>query len=96
MNEKRSAVEQGFYQRCADILGAEHHYQPYPYRRPNRWNNRAPGNGRYPGFGIIRLFGDRVHMQLRAPQSVNCWFNSRDEALAYLVALSPAKAQTLH
>jgi hypothetical protein len=27
-----------------------------------RWNMRGPGNGRFPGFGLIRAFGNTVHM----------------------------------
>jgi len=86
MNE-RQTVEQGFYQACASLLGAHHDYRPYPYRRRTRWNNRAAGNGRFPGFGIIRLFGEKVHMQLRAPQPVNRWFGRREDALAYLAGI---------
>ncbi len=91
MNEENT-VEQAFYQDCAKLLGTEHDYQPYPYRRRNRWNNRVPGNGRFPGFGLIRLFGDRVHIQLRSPVRVNLWC-SRDDALEYLKALCSVKAQ---
>ncbi|HYD87562.1 MAG TPA: hypothetical protein VEA80_08820 [Vitreimonas sp.] len=87
MNDEKLVVEQGFYQACAELLGAEHDYRPFPFRRRTRWNNRAAGNGRFPGFGVIRIFGDRVHMQLRAPAAVNRWFASQAEALAHLRAL---------
>lgn len=88
MNEE-NAVEQEFYQACAKLLGAEHEYQPYPYRRRNRWNNRRPGNGRFPGFGVIRLYGDRAHIQLRAPVRMSLWC-SHEEALEFLKAITPA------
>jgi len=86
--KERHTVEQGFYQACAALLGAEHDYRAFPYRRPTRWNNRTPGNGRFPGFGLIRLFGEKVHMQLRAPAPVNRWFEGKDAALAHLAALT--------
>lgn len=85
MNEV-TTVEQEFYQACAKLLGAQHEYQPYPYRRPNRWNNRDPGNGRFPGYGVIRLYGERVHISLRSPVRVSLWC-SHDEALDYLKGL---------
>lgn len=90
MTKNLMTVEQRFYQACAELLGASHDYRPYPYSRRTRWNNRAAGNGRFPGFGVIRLFGECVHMQLRAPRPVNAWFASRDEALAHLAALKTA------
>ncbi|NBB17699.1 hypothetical protein GVN21_20250 [Caulobacter sp. SLTY] len=67
MRNEKLLVEQGFYQACAERLGAETHYRPFPYSRRTRWNAREPGNGRYPGFGLIRLFGETVHIQLRRP-----------------------------
>jgi len=84
MRNEKLVVEQGFYQACAERLGAETHYRPFPYSRRTRWNAREPGNGRYPGFGLIRLFGETVHIQLRRPAAVNRWFPSRAAALAFL------------
>jgi hypothetical protein len=89
MNEQYT-VERTFYQGCAELLGAEHQYRRFPYAKRTRWNNRTAGNGRFPGFGVIRLFGDRVHMQLRAPHALNRVFASRDEALAFLAGLRSA------
>lgn len=85
MNEKEK-VEQEFYEACAKLLGTEHNYRTYPYRRRNRWNNRVPGNGRFPGYGVIRLYGDHVHISLRSPVrvSLSC---SYEDALAYLKSL---------
>ena len=90
MKSKNWTVEQGFYQQCAERLGAHHHYRPFPYSRRTRWNAREPGNGRFPGFGLIRLSGDTVHMQLRAPAGVNRWFATREAALDFLAALPGA------
>jgi hypothetical protein len=96
MNE-RQLGEQRFYEACASLLGASYDYRPYPFQRPNRWNNRVPGNGRFIGHGVIRLFGERVHMQLRRPR-LQRWFNSREEALEALaraVAMAPGAASPI-
>jgi hypothetical protein len=77
-----------FYTRCAELLGAETTYKPWFGRPPNRWNNRAPGNGRYPGFGMIRRFGDNaIHVNLHHPFTLNRWFKSEDEVYAALAAV---------
>lgn len=87
MNEDRLAVEERFYRTCAELLGATHQYSPWTGRPPNRWNNRRPGNGRFPGFGTIRMFGQRsVHVSLRHPFVLNRHFTSVDEATAYLAS----------
>jgi len=90
MKEDTTLVEQGFYQACADLLGARHAYRPFPYDKRTRWNNRTAGNGRFPGFGLIRRFGDAVHVNLRHPQPVRRWFASSEEALDFLATLPAA------
>lgn len=50
--------KQDFYKRCSEILGIDHVWNtPVPHR--TRWNNRNIGNGRFPGFGLIRIYGDK-------------------------------------
>lgn len=73
-----------FYRRCAELLGTRYDCTGLsaPYR--TRWNNRSPGHGRFPGFGLIRLHGDDVHVSLRHPVSMNRHFGSRREALEWL------------
>jgi hypothetical protein len=56
-----------FYRECARLLGCEHDGQPFQYYKRTRWNNRKPGQGRFVGHGIIRVFGDDVHVALTAP-----------------------------
>lgn len=90
MQEQKIAVEQRFYQSCADILGARHDYAPFRYGKRTRWNNRGAGNGRFPGFGLVRLFGAEVHVHLRAPVAVNRRFPDPDSALAFLAELPKA------
>lgn len=80
-----------FYNKCAELLGANHEYVPFPWAKRTRWNNRSPGSGRFEGFGIIRVFGDKVHVSLRYPVSVNKVFNSKEEVL---VALSSNGSDT--
>jgi hypothetical protein len=89
MKQIEMTVEQGFYQACAELLDVKHAYRRFPYAKPTRWNNRAAGNGRYPGVGLVRLFGKSVHVQLRAPHKVNRLFSSHAEALSFLVGLNP-------
>jgi hypothetical protein len=67
-NEHRRAVEEEFYRECARLLGTVHTYRPWIGPPPNRWNNRHPGNGRFPGFGTIRMHApNRIHVALRHP-----------------------------
>ena len=54
-NEEKEA----FYARCGEILGIEHNWNT-PVKRRNRWNARRIGNGRFPGYGLIRVYGDQV------------------------------------
>lgn len=48
--------EEDFSRECAAILGADDLYRARTFARRTRWNNRDPGNGRFPGFGTIRMF----------------------------------------
>lgn len=75
-----------FYVECAKLLKTEYNCQPFPWTHSGRtrWNNRVPGSGRYPGFGIIRCFGNQVHMALKSPISVHRIFDSKDQALEFL------------
>ncbi len=78
-------AERAFYEAAAETLGAHHEYQPWTGRGPNRWNNRRPGNGRFPGFGTVRFFGpNAIHLCLHAPRPLNRMAGSADEALALL------------
>ena len=87
MNDKDFEAEGRFYARCAELLGCDHTYRQWVGRPPNRWNNRNPGNGRYPGFGTIRRFGDNaIHVSLRAPRSINAMFYAEADVFAALSA----------
>lgn len=82
-----------FYEQCARLLGAQ--YERHEIRESherlrydgsvsnnyrNRWNNRDPGNGRYPGRGIIRHFGSVIQVALYDPP-VSGYYASVDYAL---------------
>jgi hypothetical protein len=57
--QKTKEEKKEFYEKCGNILKIEHVYvEPVPRR--NRWNTRRIGNGRYPGFGLIRCYGTTV------------------------------------
>lgn len=86
---KDEMTVEGFYLRCSELLGCtEHTYKEFPFRKRTRWNNRTAGNGRYPGIGLIRVFGPKVHISLRTPVQTNRWFGSMDEALAWLAMIT--------
>jgi hypothetical protein len=70
-----------FYQRVADIIGGKHEGEPFRWHARTRWNNRIAGQGRYPGFGTVRLFGDVVHIALRHPVAFHATIEGREEAL---------------
>lgn len=57
---------------------------PWTHSRRTRWNNRAPGSGRYPGFGIIRVFGDYYHIAFYEGSKI---FRSENEVFTYLEEL---------
>ena len=81
-NEKET-----FYEECARILGVESEYKaPYfDYKWPNRWNNRAPGNGRFEGRGCVRMYGSSsIHIMLHSPEKVNRQVSSVEEAFTVL------------
>lgn len=96
--EDRVKLEEDFYGECAEILGTEHQYRDgvprpkidrdgkiyTPTSRGTRWGGREPGNGRFPGFGLIRLFGNTVQIQLTEPKRLSGIFNSKQEALSFL------------
>jgi hypothetical protein len=64
----------------ARLLDAVHTYRPWIGRPPNRWNNRHPGNGRFPGFGAIRMHApNHIHVALRQPVILNRVCRSSDE-----------------
>ena len=75
-----------FYVECAKLLNTEYDRKPFPWTSSGRtrWNNRVPGSGRYPGFGIIRCFGNQVHMALTRPVKVHNIFDSKELALEFL------------
>jgi hypothetical protein len=77
--------EQDFYEKCAEILSVDQFGEafPWPNYKRTRWNNRAPGRGRFPGFGIIRKFGDKFHVALTNPQHHGI-YNTEEEVFDFL------------
>jgi hypothetical protein len=60
---------QEFYAEVGAILGVDHEYvtPPAPGKKL-RWGPRGPGNGRFPGHGIVRMFSPTViHVALTKP-----------------------------
>jgi len=92
MRKESIEVEDRFYARCAELLGTTHRYIPWPCptRGPNRWNNRHAGNGRYPGFGTIHMYGpNNIHVSLRHPRIVNRTFKDVEDVFEFLRSLRP-------
>lgn len=87
MIEEKFAVEERFYQECAELLCVPNTYRPFPtsahYKR--RWYKREAGNGRFEGCGLIRMFSPTlIHVSLSRPMKINKWFNSTDDVLNML------------
>ena len=74
-NEKKA-----FYAQCGEILGIAHEWND-PVPRRTRWNTRLIGNGRFPGFGLIRCYGYQVMVSSRLGTKM---FASTDAVYTYL------------
>ncbi len=86
MNEREKLFEDHriFYQKCAELLCVEHVYKK-PYSHRTRWNNRNPGNGRFAGFGLIRVYApDMIHVCLTNPVALSKTFDTMEEVLLFL------------
>lgn len=56
----------------------------------SRWGGREPGNGRYYGLGLIRVYNDTcIHINIRNP-NLNKVFYNYDDALIELRKLFKA------
>ncbi len=77
-----------FYEQCAEILKCDYDGKAFLGMYRNRWNNRIEGRGRYKGFGLIRKYGNQIHVSLRNPISCNIIFDSEEKVLDYLRRLS--------
>ena len=73
-------TNEDFYAACAALLGVPHEGVPFTHYKRTRWNNRTPGQGRYPGAGIIRVFGNTIHVSLSEP-SLYGIYPSKEAAL---------------
>lgn len=85
-----------FYEECGRILGVEYDKPTWEDRpRINRYDElvltsrgrfagRAPGNGRYPGYGVIRVFGSTIHL---ASHKEIRTFKTKESVLDYLKGL---------
>ena len=80
-------ANEDFYHKCADILGVDYICEPFTHYKRTRWNNRKPGSGRYPGYGLIRVFGNKVHVALTKPVLHTKVYDSCEEVLEFLDTL---------
>ena len=82
-----------FYNQIAILLNTTHTYSTFNDNLPvnkktgirfntnaTRWGPRTPGNGRFPGHGIVRDFGSEILVNLHEPE-INGIFESREKAL---------------
>lgn len=84
--DKEDMEIEEFYAECSALLGTADAGEAFPYYRRTRWNNRKPGRGRFPGHGMIRAFGDVVHIHLHTPKPIQKVIEGRDAALEFLRA----------
>jgi hypothetical protein len=81
---KTSEEKEQFYTRCGELLGIEHVYTQ-PVRKRNRWNNRRPGNGRFPGFGLVQCFGSSVRVVSKHGTRM---FKTYEEVYEYIAGMA--------
>jgi hypothetical protein len=94
MKAEQHSLEESFYRECARLLDVVHTYRPWIGRPPNRWNNRHPGNGRFPGFGTIRMHAlNHIHVSLQQPVILNRVCHSMEEVYDLLRKLKLRAAQ---
>ena len=95
MTSGNGSVEQGFYEKCATLLKCgEYTYTEWLHRtstgekKKTRWNNRKPGNGCFPGKGLIRMFGPNlIHVMLHSPKMSGVYKSEEDALTAIKAAL---------
>lgn len=75
-----------FYAKVAELLDTTTDGEPFKYYKRTRWNNRIPGQGRFPGRGIVRIFGDQIHVALNNPPTHQI-FQCQTECLIFLESL---------
>lgn len=73
-----------FYRKCAELLNTVYDCKPWPWPgvKKTRWNNRHPGSGRFKDIGLIRCYGEVVHINIYSPVSYSGVFDSKTAALA--------------
>lgn len=80
-----------FYETCAKIIDVEHEFNS-PVRKRTRWNNRKLGNGRFPGFGLIRHFGSCIIVTPKDRDSTT--FKHESDVFDYLEILVLERGKT--
>lgn len=77
-----------FYNQIADLLETTHVFKPQR-RYMRRWGDRTPGNGRFPGHGIVRAFSEtNIHMALHTPVVSGTYQSFREAVQAVRSALA--------
>lgn len=76
--------DEEFYEACAQLLGTKYECEKFKYHKRTRWNNRAPGSGRFPGYGLIRRFGSQIQVSLRHPVNHTQIYDTTEEVFDFL------------
>lgn len=79
--------KEDFYDECARLLNTEYDFvDVIPNNaRSGRWGPRKPGNGRYPGIGLIRWFSENyIHVSITGRKEINAIFRSPAEVFEVL------------
>jgi hypothetical protein len=72
--------KKAFYELCSTILNIPHEWND-PVPRRTRWNTRLIGNGRFPGFGLIRPYGRQIMVTSKQGTKM---FSSCDQVYEFL------------
>lgn len=89
-----------FFNECAKIFKIEHNYANLRRLQKIdrttgkiiqtnssycRWGPRTPGNGRFPGFGLVRVFSpSQIFVNLNNPVKISQEFKSFEEVIEFL------------
>lgn len=83
-------TDEEFYTKVAEVLETDYTFWKPTGLWKKRWGPRDPGNGRYPGHGLVRIFGSQVHVSLYDPP-LSKVFDSKEMAFAEIVWAASAR-----
>lgn len=78
------------YEKTRNVTHREGCLSPYEFlpkpKKRGRWGPRTPGNGRFPGHGLVRWFGPNgIHVNLTSPK-LSGFYTSPEQAIVAIRA----------